>query len=90
MACARFAFYVSEASNKALLLEGKVSLLRVHQEIPLNDDGLKAVSDGIAAHNELVAKLSNVPNPRWPGPSTSERSIIKPHRKSKMATKDQY
>lgn len=57
MVCARFAFYVSEASNKALLLEGKVSLLRVRQEIPLNDDGLKAVSDGIAAHNELMAKL---------------------------------
>ena len=63
MACARCAFYVPKASSKALLLEGKANLLRLRQEIPLNDDELRAVDDGITAHNELVAKLLNSPTP---------------------------
>ncbi len=63
MACARCAFYVPKASSKALLLEGKANLLRLRQDIPLTDDELRAVDEGIAAHNELVAKLSAVPAP---------------------------
>jgi hypothetical protein len=63
MACARCAFYVPKGSSKALLLEGKANLLRLRQEIPLSDDELRAVDDGIAAHEELVAKLADVPAP---------------------------
>lgn len=63
MACARCAFYVPKGSSKALLLEGKANLLRLRQEIPLNDDELKAVDEGIAAHDELVSKLADVPAP---------------------------
>ena len=53
--------HVPKASSQALLLEGKANLLRLRQETPLNNDELKAVDEGIAAHNELVAKLSAVP-----------------------------
>lgn len=63
MACARCDFYEPKGSSKALLLEGKANLLRLRQEIPLNDDELRAVDEGIAAHDELVAKLSDVPTP---------------------------
>ena len=50
-------------SSKALLLEGKANLLRLRQEIPLNEAELKAVEEGIAAHNELVTKLTDIPAP---------------------------
>ena len=63
MACARCDFYVPKASSKALLLERKANLLRLRQEIPLNDDELRAVDDGIAAHEELAARLADVPTP---------------------------
>ena len=62
MACARCAFHVPKASSRALLLEGKANLLRLRHEIPLNDDE-KAVDEGIAAHNELAAKLADTPAP---------------------------
>jgi hypothetical protein len=38
-------------------LEGKSNLLRLRQEIPLNDDELRAVNDGIEAHEALVSSL---------------------------------
>jgi len=63
MACARCAFYVPKDSSKALLLEGKANLLRLRQDIPLSDDELRAVDEGIAAHDELVAKLADVGTP---------------------------
>jgi len=33
------------------------------QEIPLNDDEMRAVEDGIAGHEKLVAKLESYPTP---------------------------
>lgn len=63
MACARCAFYMPKASSRALLLEGKANLLRLRQDIPLNDDELRAVDEGIAAHDELAAKLADMPAP---------------------------
>ena len=71
MACARCAFYVPKESSRALLLEGKANLLRLRQEIPLNDDELRAVDEGIVAHNELVAKLANMPAPDGLAPQQS-------------------
>ncbi len=63
MACARCDFYLPKGSSKALLLEGKANLLRLRQEIPLNDAELKAVDEGIAAHKELMTRLADVPTP---------------------------
>jgi len=74
MACARCAFYVPKGSSKALLLEGKANLLRLRQEIPLSDDELRAVDEGIAAHDELVAKLADVPTPDGATPGRSARN----------------
>ena len=72
MACARCAFYAPKASSRALLLEGKANLLRLRHEIPLNDDELRAVDEGIAAHNELAAKLANTPAPDGTAPQQLE------------------
>jgi len=63
MACARCAFYLPKASSKAQILEGKANLLRMRQEIPLNDAELAAVEDGVAAYDRLVSVLADVPTP---------------------------
>jgi integrase len=63
MACARCDFYVPKESSKAQSIEAKANLLRLRQEIPLNDDELRAVEDGIAGHEKLVAKLVYCPTP---------------------------
>ena len=60
MACARCDFYVPKESSKA---QSIANLLRLAQEIPLNEDELRAVEDGIAGHERLVAKLASVPAP---------------------------
>ena len=63
MACARCDFYVPKQSSNAQSIEAKVNLLRMTQEIPLNEDELRAVEDGIAGHERLVAKLDSCPTP---------------------------
>jgi len=63
MACARCDFYVPKESSKAQSIEAKANLLRLRQEIPLNEDELRAVEDGIAGHEKLVAKLIACPTP---------------------------
>ncbi len=65
MACARCDFYVPKESSKAQSIEAKANLLRLRQEIPLNDDELRAVEDGIAGHEKLVAKLVSCPTPAF-------------------------
>lgn len=34
-------------------------------EIPLNEDELRAVEDGVAGHERLVAKLTSCPTPAF-------------------------
>ena len=63
MACARCDFYVPKESSRAQSIEAKSNLLRLTQEIPLTDDELRAVEDGIAGHEKLVAKLTSVAAP---------------------------
>jgi len=63
MACARCDFYVPKDSSKAQSIEAKANLLRLKQEIPLNEDELRAVEDGIAGHEKLVAKVVSCPTP---------------------------
>lgn len=65
MACARCDFYVPKESSKAQSIEAKANLLRLRQEIPLNEDELRAVDDGIAGHEKLVAKLVSCPTPAF-------------------------
>jgi hypothetical protein len=68
MACAKCDFYLSKESTPALLLEGKTHLLRLLQEIPLGEEEQAAVEDGIAAYENLLSKLADVPTPAGPTP----------------------
>lgn len=71
MACAKCSFYLPKASSRAQRLEGKTNLLRLRQEIPLSDDELRAVNEGIEAHEALVSKLARI---AAPGKSAGETS----------------
>ena len=66
MACAKCDFYMPKESTAALLLEGKTHLLRLLQEIPLGDAEQAAVEDGVAAYENLLSKLADVPTPAGP------------------------
>ncbi|HEV2498324.1 MAG TPA: site-specific integrase [Terriglobia bacterium] len=68
MACARCSFYVPKASVQAQALEAKANLLRLRQEIPLTDEEVAAVNEGIQAYEQLLNKLADVPTPAGPTP----------------------
>lgn len=68
MACAKCSFYLPKNSTKAQLLEAKTNLLRLHREIPLADAGLSAVEDGLAAYEQLLEKLADIPTQAGPTP----------------------
>jgi hypothetical protein len=68
MACAKCDFYMPKDSTAALLLEGKTHLLRLLREIPLGEAEQAAVEDGIAAYENLLSKLADVPTPAGPTP----------------------
>ena len=68
MACAKCSFYLPKDSTKAQLLEAKTNLLRLRQEIPLADAELSAVEDGLAAYEQLLKKLADIPTPAGPTP----------------------
>jgi len=61
-------FYLPKDSTKAQLLEAKTNLLRLRQDIPLLNSELSAVEDGLAAYEELLSKLADVPTPAGPTP----------------------
>ncbi len=63
MACARCSFYVPKDSSKAQLLEGRANLSRMREEIPLTDEEVAAVDEGISLHERLLEKLADVPAP---------------------------
>src|SRR4051812_36212468 len=54
--------------TSAQLLEGKADLLRPRQAMPLTDEERAAVEDGVAAHERLLAQLTDVPTPAGPTP----------------------
>lgn len=68
MACAKCAFYRPKGSTAAQVLEAKSNLLRLKQEIPLTDEEVAAVDDGLAALEKLSAQLADVPTPAGPTP----------------------
>ena len=68
MACAKCGFYLAKGSTRAQLLEGKSNLLRMREEIPLNEAELAAVDDGVTALQKLLENLTDVPTPAGPTP----------------------
>jgi len=76
MACAKCGFYLPKESTKAHLLEGKSNLLRLRQEIPLGELELAAIDDGVAALENLVAQLENVPTPSGPTPCQLSNRLV--------------
>ena len=68
MACAKCSFYCPKPSARSQLLEGKANLLRLRQEIPLQESELAAVDDGIAALESLAQRLIDTPTPAGPTP----------------------
>jgi hypothetical protein len=68
MACAKCSFYVAKGSSRAQLLEGKANLLRMRQDVPLNEAGLAAVDDGGTALEKLLENLADMPTPAGPTP----------------------
>jgi hypothetical protein len=48
--------------------EGKEHLLRLLQEIPLGEAEQAAVEDGLAAYENLLSRLVDVPTPAGPTP----------------------
>lgn len=68
MACAKCTFYMPKSSSQAQLLEGKSNLLRLRQEIPLSDEEIAAVDDGVEAMNRLLGRLADVATPAGPTP----------------------
>jgi integrase len=74
MACARCDFYVPKESTHAQLLEGKANLVRMKQEIPLTDEEVAAIDDGIAMLERLRGRLDDKPTPAGPTPRELRRS----------------
>ena len=72
MACAKCSFYMPKNSSQAQLLEGKSNLLRLRQEIPLSEEEVAAVDDGVAAIERLLESLVDVPTPAGPTPREIE------------------
>ena len=63
MACARCDFYIPKDSSKAQILEGKANLLRLTQEIRLNDEERAAIDEGVQAYDRLLEHLAKAPVP---------------------------
>lgn len=63
MACARCDFYIPKDSSKAQILEGKANLLRLTQEIRLNDEERAAIDEGVQAYDRLLEHLATAPIP---------------------------
>ena len=68
MACAKCAFYRPKSSTQMQILEAKSNLLRLRQEIPLREEEVAAVDDGLAAMEKLLAQLADMPTPAGPTP----------------------
>jgi len=79
MACAKCSFYQPKGSSQAQLLEGKVNLLRMLQEVPLSEEERAAVEDGIEAMEKLYQQLADLPTPAGPTPN----QLLTEHQKSR-------
>jgi hypothetical protein len=76
MACAKCQYYRPKSSSESQFLEGKKNLLRLRQEIPLRDEEMSAIEDGLEAFERLLSKLADVPTPGGPTPRQLEASAL--------------
>jgi hypothetical protein len=76
MACTRCGFYRPKNSAAALFLEGKKTLLRLQQEIPLTEAEANTVVDGMNAFEKLRSQLSDVPIPGNPTPLQLQSGLV--------------
>jgi len=76
MACAKCQYYRPKSSSESQFLEGKKNLLRLRQEIPLRDEEMSAIEDGMEAFERLLSKLADVPTPGGPTPRQLEASAL--------------
>lgn len=63
MACAKCDFYLAKPSARGQLLESKASILRLLQEIPLNDEECAAADGDLQAVDRLLGRLVHTPTP---------------------------
>ena len=68
MACAQCAFYRPKPALLPLLEEKQRHLLYMRQEIPLTDLELATVEGDLAATEQLITQLRDVPTPAGPTP----------------------
>jgi hypothetical protein len=68
MACPKCAFYRPKAGNEDAWRDGKAGLVRLRQSIPLREEEIAAIDDGVAAFEQLLARLADVPTPAGPTP----------------------
>jgi hypothetical protein len=75
MACAKCSFYVAKESSRGQLLEAKANLLRMMQEILLQEEERAAVEDGLNAVERFYAQLMDVPTPAGPTPRELKKDV---------------
>jgi hypothetical protein len=74
MGCAKCDFYMPKDSTAAL--EGKTHLLRLLLEIPLGEAEQAAVEDVVAAYENLLSKLVDLPTPAGPTPRQVRTGLV--------------
>lgn len=76
MACPKCAFYRPKASTESAWQDGKANLLRLRQSIPLREEEIAAIDDGVAAFEQLLARLADVPTPAGATPAQLRKSEL--------------
>jgi hypothetical protein len=76
MVCAKCQYYRPKGSSEAQIVEAKKNLLRLRQEIPLRDEEISAIEDGVDAFERLLSKLVDVPTPAGPTPRQLEAAFL--------------
>jgi hypothetical protein len=76
MACPRCAFYRPKPDTENTWRDGKANLLRLRQSIPLREEEIAAIDDGVAAFDQLLAQLADVPTPAGPTPAELRKNEL--------------
>lgn len=78
MACAKCSFYIPKTSSAAGILEAKANLQHLLQVIPLTEEEVAAVEDGLTALERLQLRLVDIPTPAGPTPRQMTAAVIHP------------
>jgi integrase len=76
MACPKCAFYRPKPAAEDAWRDGKANLLRLRQSIPLREEEIAAIDDGVAAFEQLLAQLAEVPTPAGPTPAELHKNEL--------------